>query len=200
MLDLHAVSVSDFCTRALQGAINIAEFVHGNLLSADETEPLPAGGQSPIDQLVNLRLQAESAARNDRLYQRRSPHWQGQGAGGTGGTCTDTARARRRCAHLVYQTLRPRIDWEDVQRTRIAACQALEEYEEQASQDPKRLKQLLKDVLVVLFHSITPPDRVGVIRRLRFGATLVEDGDGFNIDLRRFKHKTRHTPAITLPN
>jgi hypothetical protein len=71
-----------------QGAINIAEYVHSNLLSVGEVEPLPAGGQSPIDQLVNLRLQAESAARSDRLYQRRSPHWQGlslekkaQGAG-----------------------------------------------------------------------------------------------------------------------
>ena len=60
-----------------QGAINIAEYVHSNLLSAGEVEPLPAGASSPIDQLVNLRLQAESAARNDRLYARRSPHWQG---------------------------------------------------------------------------------------------------------------------------
>jgi hypothetical protein len=59
----------------------------------------------------------------------------------------------------------PRIDWEDVQRTRIAACQALEEYEEQASQDPKRLKQLLKDVLIVMFHSVQPPDRYNAARR-----------------------------------
>jgi hypothetical protein len=49
-----------------------------------------------------------------------------------------------------------------VQRTRLNAVAALEEYEKQPSQDPKRLKQLLKEVIIILFHSVQPPDRVGV--------------------------------------
>jgi hypothetical protein len=77
-----------------------------------------------------------------------------------GGAWSGTGRIESR-----RRTLGPRIDWEDVQRTRIAACQALEEYEEQASQDPKRLKQLLKDVLIVMFHSVQPPDRYNAARR-----------------------------------
>ena len=39
-------------------------------------------------------------------------------------------------------------------------------------------------------HAVTPPDRVGVIRRLRVGATLVKEGTGYVIDLTKFKHKT----------
>jgi hypothetical protein len=86
-----------------------------------------------------------------------------------------------------------------VQRTRLNAVAALEEYEKQPSQDPKRLKQLLKEVIIILFHSVQPPDRVGVIRRLRLQATLIEDGEGYNIDLTRFKHKTSkfYGPCIT---
>jgi hypothetical protein len=40
--------------------------------------------------------------------------------------------------------------------------------------------------------------RVGVTRRLRFGATLIEDGDGYNVDLTRFKHKTSKFYGIRL--
>ena len=37
---------------------------------------------------------------------------------------------------------------------------------------------------------ITPPDRVGVIRRLRVPHTLVKDADGYTLDLTKFRHKT----------
>jgi hypothetical protein len=80
----------------------------------------------------------------------------------------------------------------------------------------------LNDLLVLLFHSITPPDRVGVrarrgskcmvrsnadvwgaslqvIRRLKLGTTLVRNGSGsYTIDLTKMRHKTsKCTPSIT---
>jgi hypothetical protein len=50
-----------------------------------------------------------------------------------------------------------------VQRTRVAAVQALEAF---TGDNAAALKQLLKEVVIILFHSIVPPDRVGVVRRL----------------------------------
>jgi hypothetical protein len=52
---------------------------------------------------------------------------------------------------------------QDVQRTRVAAVQALEAF---TGDNAAALKQLLKEVVIILFHSIVPPDRVGVVRRL----------------------------------
>lgn len=73
---------------------------------------------------------------------------------------------------------------------------------------------VLRDLLVILFHSVTPPgeltalratdepladpsdlvhqsaDRVGVIRRLCLNLSLCRDGEDWVIDTTRQKHKT----------
>lgn len=71
---------------------------------------------------------------------------------------------------------------------------------------------ILRDLLVILFHSVTPPgestalrpmesfadqwlrlpiaDRVGVIRRLCLNLSLCRDGADWVIDTTRQKHKT----------
>ena len=75
------------------------------------------------DQIVNLRNQAENAAREERLYAKRHPAW---------------------------------ISWEDVQTTRLNVLRA---WEAISSSAPIHVKQkMLSDVLVILFHSITPPE------------------------------------------
>ena len=81
------------------------------------------------------------------------------------------------------------ISWEDVQKTRLAVAKAYAAVPPTADRAVKR--KALLDLLVVLFHSITPPDRVGVIRRLKFGVTLVKEKPGeWAIDLTKFRHKT----------
>ena len=76
------------------------------------------------------------------------------------------------------------IDWQEVQQTRVKICNAYNE----ASAAGKR--ELIRDVIIVLLHSITPPDRVGVIRRLRCGLSLRVEEDLFVIDTTKQRHKT----------
>ena len=49
----------------------------------------------------------------------------------------------------------PPADWPDVQKTRVAVIKAYNE----APQAQKA--GILKDVVIILLHSVTPPDRVG---------------------------------------
>lgn len=129
------------------------------------------------DELVNLRNQAESGAKEgtsthsnrlaprhftreiccatDRLYAKRHPAW---------------------------------ISWDDVQTTRKNAMHAWVQLKA-SNATPVAKAKMLNDLLVILLHSIQPPDRVGVIRRLRVGHTLIKDKDGFAIDLTKFRHK-----------
>lgn len=47
------------------------------------------------------------------------------------------------------------IDWEDVQRTRVAVVAAY-------NAAPATMRPaILREVLLIMFHSVTPPDRVG---------------------------------------
>ena len=47
------------------------------------------------------------------------------------------------------------IDWEDVQRTRVAVVAAY-------NTAPSTIRPaILREVLLIMFHSVTPPDRVG---------------------------------------
>ena len=135
----------------------------------------------PLDQLANLRRQAEKEARVQTLYRRKSDNW---------------------------------IDWEDVQRTRVAVTRA---YNEAA---PAMKASILRDAVIIHLHSVCPPDRgarpdilkahrmlplpsrdaenlalllatVGVIRRLRWNLSLRKQPDGsLVIDTTKQKHKS----------
>ena len=83
-----------------------------------------------------MRGQAESQAKQDRLWKRKSPGW---------------------------------IAFEDAQRARAKAIEAQEAYR---GSDAKQRFALVRDCLVLLFLTCQPPDRVGVLRKMRFGATL----------------------------
>ena len=83
------------------------------------------------------------------------------------------------------------ITWEEAQATRLACLEATKGKLSHA----KRL-QFGEDLLIICFHTVAPPDRVGVIRRLALGATLIRKGStGWTIDLTSFKHKD--TPSHT---
>jgi hypothetical protein len=69
------------------------------------------------------------------------------------------------------------LDWEAVQRVRVAA-------EEAAKTETASLK-LVRDVLILRLLADQPPDRVGVTRKLRLGFSLKRkvDGAGYELDL-----------------
>ena len=93
-----------------------------------------------------------------------------------------------------------------MQRTRLTCLERLE-----AATTPKQTHALLQDALMISLFSVTPPDRVGVIRRLMLGVTLrriadseeeeaeeKNEGDWW-IDLTASRHKTSrfYGPAMT---
>ena len=107
-----------------------------------------------LDELLRLRGQCESQAKQQALYSRRDPCW---------------------------------IDFADAQKARVKA--------EAAYRAPGTLakkKQALKEWVILALHTCAPPDRVGVLRRLRLGTTLKRSsGDGFVLDLTTARsHKT----------
>jgi hypothetical protein len=64
-------------------------------------------------------------------------------------------------------------------------------------QSREKANLLLEDALIISFHTVMPPDRVGVIRRLAFEDTLKKHTDGsWYIDVTAFKHKTSRLSAI----
>ena len=71
------------------------------------------------------------------------------------------------------------LDWDQVQRVRVAAEQALAA----AATDAQTLK-LTKDVTVLRLLADQPPDRVGVVRTLKLGRSLKRKLDGsYQLDL-----------------
>ena len=80
----------------------------------------------PTDELLTLRKQAESIAKQERLFEPKSPHW---------------------------------LPWLDAQRAR-QACVA--KYNAATGKEAKR--SLLRDCLILAFHTLQPPDRVGGAR------------------------------------
>jgi hypothetical protein len=152
-----------------------------------------------LEQLCNMRRQLESKAREDRMYQMKNPNWIG------------ALHPNRQLISLSLLTTpalaRVHADWPDVQRTRVKCLEAYAALPRNTP--PSQRVKFLQDVLALMFMSITPPgevprmpgrsscaqahppthraDRVGVIRRLRIGSTLCEDGDGYVIDLTRFR-------------
>ena len=81
------------------------------------------------------------------------------------------------------------LTWEQVQRGRVKAMSNLAE----CSGDPKERRTLLREAAAISLLSLIPPDRVGVVRKLKLGATLKRTaGGGWAIDLSKYrdKHKT----------
>ena len=62
------------------------------------------------------------------------------------------------------------IEWEDVQKARVTAMKKLEDVGNGVA--PAAKCNLLRDCCALSLLSLIPPDRVGCIRRLRFGHTL----------------------------
>ena len=82
------------------------------------------------------------------------------------------------------------ITWPEVQETRVKAIAA---YNALAIPTHKQRLTALKEAVMISFMSLLPPDRVGVVRRLRFKHTLVRRaGGGWRLDLSQRKdgHKT----------
>jgi len=81
------------------------------------------------------------------------------------------------------------LSWEDAQRARVAAVQKYN-----AATNPELKKSLLRDCLILAFHTLQPPDRVGVVRRLRLGiggSLYKKPGEAsYTVDLSKLRHKT----------
>jgi hypothetical protein len=72
------------------------------------------------------------------------------------------------------------LEWEEANAARAKAEAAY-----------RSSKRGLRDWLLIALHTIQPPDRVGVIRRLRLGTSLKRCGDGFVLDCTAQRsHKT----------
>jgi len=83
------------------------------------------------------------------------------------------------------------LEWEDVQKARVAAMNKLNDAAQAATPAAKR--SLLRDAAALSLLSLIPPDRVGCIRKLRLGHTLKrKQGGGWKMDLSRQRdgHKT----------
>ena len=129
---------------------NIANYVFTALAPSDAAMALDV---QPPEQLLRMRAQAETLAKQDRLFARKDPNW---------------------------------VDWPTVQQGRIKCLAAWNA--SQGKPHAEKMK-LLREVLVMLFFSVQPPDRVGIIRRLRFGMSVKANGDGFDLDLSNMRFK-----------
>jgi len=93
-----------------------------------------------------------------------------------------------------YRALDPNwISFEDAQLTRISCERALAELGPPTShQEHEKRVKLAQQCAILGLLTLQPPDRVGILRRLALGTTLVHEGDqdGWVIDLRNFRHKT----------
>ena len=83
------------------------------------------------------------------------------------------------------------LEWEDVQKARVAAMQKLNGAA--LGGTPAARMSLLRDAAAISLLSLIPPDRVGCIRKLRLSHTLKrKEGGGWMMDLskQRDGHKT----------
>ena len=145
-------------------------------------------------QLINLRAQAESQSKSQNLFDKRVGGWI---------TWQEVHTKRdewhclfvRPCVFLytVRFIMRAKTPQLQVQRARVKA----EELASKATDDAGR-RTKLRDYTAVSLLSLIPPDRVGLIRKLRVGHTLkrvpasASEPAGWRIDLtkQRDGHKT----------
>ena len=147
---LHALTAKGVkyssCSNYVNSLIAVTTHVYATY-SVDES--IHSMHRSPLDELIRLRGQCESEAKQQKLFQRRDPNW---------------------------------IDWPDAQAARQKAEKVFR---------AKATPQSRKDWLIVSLHTCIPPDRVGVIRKLRLGHSLKRCGGGFVLDLTTQRsHKT----------
>lgn len=77
------------------------------------------------------------------------------------------------------------LEWEEANRARAKA-----ESEYRIATGQKKIS-LLRDWLILSLHTIMPPDRVGIIRKLRLNVSLKQSGGGFVLDCTTQRsHKT----------
>ena len=141
-LGLKASTLAVYCN----GVISVSSFA---LTLVEEPD------SCPVDQLCNLRRQAESLAKGDRLFETVSKNW---------------------------------ISWLDAQKARQEAVKLF------YAETNKYMKGiLLRECMLLAFLTLQPPDRVGVVRRLRLGNTLykTKGEELYTVNLSTLRHKVR---------
>ena len=83
------------------------------------------------------------------------------------------------------------ISWEAANEGRV---KCIEKYN--ACTDRMQKLALLRDCLIMAFHTLQAPDRVGVVRRLRLGypggSLYKKPGEStYTVDISKMRHKTR---------
>ena len=104
----------------INGIFNVTNYCFAALepdMEALDLEP------TSLEQLLNMRAQAEKLAAQDRLFQRKDPNW---------------------------------VDWPTVQAGRI---KCLQEWRASAGKPFAQRLKLLRELLIMLFFSVQPPDR-----------------------------------------
>jgi hypothetical protein len=153
----------------LNSLLNVFSYVEANAEKLALLLGAPVQASQLRDVMLaakNLRQQAESQAKQEKLFKPRKPDW---------------------------------ISWADAKATREAAIAAFGAIDKTSA----RAKSLtvLEDVLIICFHTVMPPDRVGVVRRLSIDETLKKQAgsEHYYIDLTNFKHKTAkfYGPSMT---
>ena len=82
------------------------------------------------------------------------------------------------------------IDWQDAQKARLAAVSSYRTLPATASYSKKQ--HALKEWLIISLHTLAPPDRIGVIRKLRLGMTIYkrEGEPAYTLDMTTSRYKT----------
>ena len=83
--------------------------------------------------------------------------------------------------------------WEQVQQARVKAIDLLNE-----GGSTSLHLSLLRDACCISLLSLVPPDRVGLIRKLRLGHTLKRREGGWRLDLT--KQRDSHKTSVPLPS
>jgi hypothetical protein len=86
------------------------------------------------------------------------------------------------------------IEWDDAQKARMAAEAAYKALPTTAA--PARKLQALKEWLIICLHTVQPPDRVGVTRKLRLNVTLKKEGGSYTLDMTQARYKTSRFCAL----
>ena len=147
---LHALKAKGVKYSSLSNYVNSLIAVTGHVYSTYKIdESIYSMQRTPLDELIRLRGQCESEAKQQRLYQRRDANW---------------------------------IEWPAANEARKKA---------EAAFRAKATPQTRRDWLLISLHTCAPPDRVGVVRKLRLGHSLKRCGGGFVLDLTTQRsHKT----------